>query len=104
MFKIDTWEEWQEFQSTFDIEQGGEYTAEFFKENSLLMVCISCSSSYEIAVEDLINNGNICCVMLKATLPGEEMTDDIANWIYSFEVKKEWIEYCSYYDSWIQEK
>ena len=111
--KIDTWDEWQKFQDTYgvafantELQQNSEmYDEVFFSENSLILLYVMCGSgSYEITVNDFFNNGYTCYAFLQAKLPGEMATADEANWLCTFEVKKEWIEYCSYFDSWIEIK
>lgn len=111
--KIDTWDEWQEFQNTYsvafadtELQQNSQmYDKAFFEKHSLIFLYVMCSSgSYEITVNDFFNNGYICYAFLQARIPGEIATADEANWLCSFEVKKDWIEYCSYFDSWIEIK
>ncbi len=77
-----------------------EYDDEFFAQNSLILVYVSATTgSYRFAVKDVSYDGTKFVAYIARTNSPELVTDDLAFWFITFEVKKSDMENITEFDA-----
>ena len=94
---------WDEVPSFNEVTK--EYDDEFFAENSLILVYVSASSgSYRFGVKNVHCDGTKFVAYIAQTNRPGDVTDDMADWFITFEVKKSDIENVTEFDAELVER
>ena len=89
---------WDEVPSFNEVTK--EYDDAFFAENSLILVYVSATSgSYRFGVKNVYCDGTKCVAYIAQTNRPGAITDDMAGWFVTFEVKKSDMENITDFDA-----
>ncbi len=114
IFKFDTLTQFESFKSAIGDghlnstynempsfnENTAKYDANFFEENSLMIVYVGANSgSYRYDVNSIYHNENVFCVHIEQTNAPEVVTDDMAGWFITVAVPDIFLTYCTEFDA-----